>query len=453
MPWETRELTRRELYDEVWATPGWTVAKKFGMTDVALAKHCRAMGVPRPSRGYWAKKAHGHAVTKTPLRKMPGARGTHTFSIWVGPGDPDSAEPGPALGPFEAPVPVPDILTDPHPVLVRDIERLQKHGLRVDAARGRMRCPAISVTAPLLDRAIRIADALFRACEAKGWRIDVTAPVVPSDEPSNGRDSPRAPSRTLLSKGDDSVEFFLAEIVDSVPVEGPILPPVIATWNNRRVANGRLVPVGAALSAERPHAEVPSGRLALEVVESGHYAPFRRTWRDHSKKKVEVYLRDVVTELESHAERKCVDRAARGLPSRRPPWTANPRAASSLGHCAALSPRHSSAIKKARRQICAASERRIRSGPHSSATQLASPSVNPPPTVRPPRAAASRHRSSRRRRRRRPRPAARVPVEQDGPSDGTGRGSRPQSSDFLPKQPSARGSKRIHPTTVATSSG
>jgi hypothetical protein len=45
----------------------WRLSKHFGISDVALAKHCRKVGVPLPKRGYWNKLQAGHKVTKTPL--------------------------------------------------------------------------------------------------------------------------------------------------------------------------------------------------------------------------------------------------------------------------------------------------------------------------------------------------------------------------------------------------
>jgi hypothetical protein len=44
-------LTRQQLHDLVWSKPVRDVAKDFGMSDVALAKRCRAVNVPLPPRG------------------------------------------------------------------------------------------------------------------------------------------------------------------------------------------------------------------------------------------------------------------------------------------------------------------------------------------------------------------------------------------------------------------
>lgn len=60
-------LQRERLYAEAWKTPIRRLAKKYGMSDVGLAKVCRRMDIPLPPRGYWAKHAYGHRLKKQPL--------------------------------------------------------------------------------------------------------------------------------------------------------------------------------------------------------------------------------------------------------------------------------------------------------------------------------------------------------------------------------------------------
>lgn len=58
---------RETLYDEVWAEPIITVAKRYNLSDVRLGKICRELNIPKPGLGYWAKKAAGKPVGKRPL--------------------------------------------------------------------------------------------------------------------------------------------------------------------------------------------------------------------------------------------------------------------------------------------------------------------------------------------------------------------------------------------------
>ncbi len=67
MPGNYLTLTRQSLYDLVWSTPMSTLAKDFGISDVALAKRCRVVDVPVPPRGYWARRAAGQDPPRTPL--------------------------------------------------------------------------------------------------------------------------------------------------------------------------------------------------------------------------------------------------------------------------------------------------------------------------------------------------------------------------------------------------
>jgi hypothetical protein len=43
----------------VWSQPMRIVAASVGISDVALAKHCKKADIPVPNRGYWARKQAG----------------------------------------------------------------------------------------------------------------------------------------------------------------------------------------------------------------------------------------------------------------------------------------------------------------------------------------------------------------------------------------------------------
>jgi hypothetical protein len=65
------DLTREQLYELVWSTPASKLAEQFGVSDVAIAKHCKKLAVPRPERGYWAKLEFGKKVFKPALPPSP----------------------------------------------------------------------------------------------------------------------------------------------------------------------------------------------------------------------------------------------------------------------------------------------------------------------------------------------------------------------------------------------
>jgi len=64
---ERAEFTRQQLYEAIWATPCQKLAASLGISDVALAKNCKRLGIPRPSLGYWARVAVGEKLPKAPL--------------------------------------------------------------------------------------------------------------------------------------------------------------------------------------------------------------------------------------------------------------------------------------------------------------------------------------------------------------------------------------------------
>lgn len=60
-------LTRQQLYDLVWSEPMQRLSAQIGISDVAIAKHCRRVGVPVPQRGYWNKLQAGKKVIRVAL--------------------------------------------------------------------------------------------------------------------------------------------------------------------------------------------------------------------------------------------------------------------------------------------------------------------------------------------------------------------------------------------------
>ena len=49
------EISKDELEELVWSMSTVKVARLLGVSDVAIAKRCKLLGVEKPPRGYWAK--------------------------------------------------------------------------------------------------------------------------------------------------------------------------------------------------------------------------------------------------------------------------------------------------------------------------------------------------------------------------------------------------------------
>jgi hypothetical protein len=60
-------ITREKLYEKVWAEPMTVVAARYQVSGNFLARVCRALNVPHPPRGYWAKSRVGKAPRRPEL--------------------------------------------------------------------------------------------------------------------------------------------------------------------------------------------------------------------------------------------------------------------------------------------------------------------------------------------------------------------------------------------------
>ena len=74
MTYDPLTLSRQDLYELVWSKPISDLAKDFGLSDVALAKRCRKLGIPVPGRGYWARVSAGQSPRRSPLKPREEAR-------------------------------------------------------------------------------------------------------------------------------------------------------------------------------------------------------------------------------------------------------------------------------------------------------------------------------------------------------------------------------------------
>ena len=75
--------TREALYNEVWSEPVTIVAKRHGMSDNALRKHCKKFGIPLPVVGYWAKLKAGKQVSRPALPKVTGEIRNHVRNYFI----------------------------------------------------------------------------------------------------------------------------------------------------------------------------------------------------------------------------------------------------------------------------------------------------------------------------------------------------------------------------------
>lgn len=214
------------MYRIVWSTPAIQLAKEFGISDVALKKTCKRMGVPNPPRGYWAKLAAGQQTAQDPLPPVKDGQLTEfRFNVeanikrreaWQKPIPRSKEQPLPMGNPIHLQASDGEL----HRLAKRALATLQK-GKPEDDGRIRIKdqeLPSILVSAAMGDRLTKSLDALFRLLESRGITL----------QPHEDRWNPCL----LFSKGPDSLRLFIEEPLIQVrrePTQEDKLRPS-STW-------------------------------------------------------------------------------------------------------------------------------------------------------------------------------------------------------------------------------
>jgi hypothetical protein len=179
-----RELSREELYELVWAKPAIELAKEFGISDVAIAKTCKRLNVPKPTAGYWRKLETGQKP-KRPALPRAGQKPLIVHGKQVR----RKAKPQPFAGvPEDQRIYVSEELDNPHPMIRAAKRALEKSGMDTygwlqDSWPNRSPLN-LRVSSASLDRALRLLDALLKAAYKKGYTLqaDATSMLVVDGE-------------------------------------------------------------------------------------------------------------------------------------------------------------------------------------------------------------------------------------------------------------------------------
>lgn len=68
IPWQRQfEIDPDDLLLAVWTEPVRAIAASFDVSDKAIEKRCKRLGVVKPPRGYWAKIQYGRSHEQTLL--------------------------------------------------------------------------------------------------------------------------------------------------------------------------------------------------------------------------------------------------------------------------------------------------------------------------------------------------------------------------------------------------
>ncbi|MDP2324981.1 MAG: hypothetical protein Q8N51_13265, partial [Gammaproteobacteria bacterium] len=195
-------LSREDLYELVWSKPMVELAQDLGLSDVALAKRCRKLGVPVPGRGYWARVAAGQEPhqPKLPKRDVATSNSALTFAP-VAESPPAATDAAPEEAGIRAQinaltVAIAPTLESASPPIQRLAHRLKAIPAKDIAWERRADrqgpIPQVSVSEAQTTRALRIVDAVLRGAETLGWSFEA---VQPKD--TSNRQRPTSPPEPL----------------------------------------------------------------------------------------------------------------------------------------------------------------------------------------------------------------------------------------------------------------
>jgi hypothetical protein len=292
---ESHVISRRDLHDLVWREPMTRLAKKYGLSDVGLAKLLTKHDIPRPPRGYWAKLQFGKLPEQT-LLPDPDKNPNIPMRDPVEPSEPvRRTELEAELDKWrDASAPIKPALTlrGAHPLVSSSRDALE--GAKRDEI-GFIERPEdapldIEVTKSTLRRALFILDALLKAFEKQGYMVTSGPTVQVLGVPITF-----AIYETTETKRDPDYS--------EVDFEGPY------HFGHSRFNETR----------------VGSGQLALKITSPDAYwaQGSRKTWRDAKaplEERLHSFAQGVVkfaSVLKEHAERRKEEERQRALEAER----------------------------------------------------------------------------------------------------------------------------------------
>lgn len=246
------EVTRQELYDLIWSKPGSKLSAEFGVSDVAVAKRCKKLNVPRPSRGYWAKIESGHKPRKPPL---PPTADELFFQT--------------AEKPVSKSLRIPKDLEQLHP-LATELMRALGAGRPDSEKRVSIReptLPNVSVTKALAERAAQAFHSILTEIEARG---------IPFRKGQSSYDG------GFFRKGNDRLYLTIEEEIVNKP----------AAAGGRRQRNY----YGYGQSDSR----VPSGKLSVSLNADRYSSRTAKHWSEDDKLTLQQVLSAAVQEICRH---------------------------------------------------------------------------------------------------------------------------------------------------------
>lgn len=189
---------RETLYKEVWEKPVTEVAKRYKVSDVAIHKVCKALDIPTPPAGYWAKLRAGKPVIVIPLPpsdKPSRKTGIQTGSAFQAAGEKESLaflneEDRSVIFAVASQILLPDEGARMHSKIIahrKVVAEWKKHKNSDNRVWNRRNAESVpfladSISDESLPRACRIIDALIKAMEPLGCSLTDTLSFVVNGE-------------------------------------------------------------------------------------------------------------------------------------------------------------------------------------------------------------------------------------------------------------------------------
>lgn len=243
--------------------PMTKVSKKYGLSDVGMAKVCQRNNIPRPPRGYWIKLENGKKVKQIPLPPMEDTEPIvfHTLFDDIGKEDPTLPDQVQRLIDLELQpdrkIVVPDRMISPHPVTQEIREKLQAGKVDYYKRINSDCVPQIWVNKNLIPRALRVMDTLVKSLDERDF---------------------------LNGIFEQSVAYGIFEDIDSELSER---------------AKKRIRETEETYRSESDYDRQASGRLKLEILTTMTFRGdgLQRNWSDGKVKRIENCLNDFICGL------------------------------------------------------------------------------------------------------------------------------------------------------------
>ncbi len=297
---ETRIYEREKLYKEVWKEPMTTLATRYGISDVALRKHCLKMNIPLPKSGHWTKVKLGKKISIPPLPEHNGPEQIEVPVQSYNNGDQSgmrisgrlsflSNEEHQRVLHYSLALKVPERLTKPHD-LVEETMRYYSSKKGTTQVKVSRIINLSKISDKLKKRVYRFYSTLFGALEHLGYTIEINAAK------SYGYNRRVSDNELIISFGEDSVPIFIKEIqkrIDHIPTENELKNSLWSIPSYDYIRTGKLHFGIDSYHAKRKNwrdmeakiIEDQIGEIVLWIMEAIHVEKVKREERETEKQR------------------------------------------------------------------------------------------------------------------------------------------------------------------------